>query len=88
MVNVVDFGAVADDATDNREAFQSADRRARGIVGLLGGGALYVPPAHLSRCANLEPPGRGWYSTARQYHDLRCRHVFSHPAAPANRARA
>jgi len=40
VANVLDFGAVADDATDNREAFQSAID----ALAATGGGALYVPP--------------------------------------------
>lgn len=40
VANVMDFGAVADDVTNNRVAFQSAID----ALAATGGGALYVPP--------------------------------------------
>lgn len=40
VANVMDFGAVADDATNNRVAFQNAID----ALAATGGGAVYIPP--------------------------------------------
>ena len=61
VVNVMDYGAVGDGATDDTAAFQAAINAVRAA----GGGQLIIPPAeyqisgHVQLCSNLDVSGYG-----------------------------